>query len=192
MGVVFEEADDVASCLVPFVQAQNPWIPREAVETSYGVLTLGRITTAEFWRRMGLLENSDAAYLGSLRLDPTFFADVRRWPHDLTVGMISNDAAEWSSELRRRYGLTTILKVAAISGECGFRKPDEAIYRRFLEMANVAPADCLLIDDSVWNLVVARRLGFRVARFQRGGGDSWDGVSVSSFAELTKLVIQVQ
>ena len=190
MGVIFEDGDDVAARLVPFVQARNPSVPRAAIVAHY-VLSLGQVTAAQFWRMVGLPEDSDAAYLGTLRLDPTFLTEAHRWPGDLLIGMISNDAAEWSRELRRRHGLDALLRKTAISGECGSRKPSEPIYRRFLEAAEVEPTECLLVDDKVINLVAARGLGFRVALFHRGDVQRWDGLRVSSFSELTTIVARM-
>src|SRR5438309_1464697 len=119
MGVIFEDADDVAACLIPFIQARQPGMSAQMVERAYHELSLGQHTSAQFWDLMGLPQNLDAEYLCSLRLDPTFFPESKHWPAELSIGVLSNDAVEWSYALRQRHQLEGILGAAVISGECG-------------------------------------------------------------------------
>ncbi|MEA2640139.1 MAG: glucose-phosphatase [Chloroflexota bacterium] len=189
MGVIFEESDDVAAHLIPFVQERNPRISKRSVRMLYDVLVLGEITSAQFWRSLDLPEDSDAEYLQRYRLDPGFLPHAREWAQSLKLGMISNDAAEWSAELRRLHGLNELISVAAVSGECGARKPDAAIFREFLQQSGAAPAACLFVDDRDANLSAAQRMGFTVVLFERPQfPQQWGGRRVQSFDELAPIV----
>lgn len=46
------------------------------------------------------------------------------------------------------------------------RKPDEAIYRRALDITQRKPKECVFIDDRALNLECARELGMRAIQFK--------------------------
>ena len=55
-----------------------------------------------------------------------------------------------------------------VSHEMGLRKPDPAIYHRVSEWANVAPAECLFIDDLPENVEAARACGWQGIVYRAG------------------------
>ncbi len=48
--------------------------------------------------------------------------------------------------------------VIVFSGEYGTRKPDESLYKVFIEKSKTKPQNCYLVDDKLVNLKEARFL----------------------------------
>mgnify|MGYP001050650284 CR=1 FL=1 len=190
MGVIFEVGDDVGELLVPFVLEHNPAASVSTIQTLYHQASSGKIPAKRFWSDLGLGREYPAIeqeYLRTrLRLDPTFVDFARRLHRDYRLGLLSNDVAEWSAQLRAMRGLDELFDAILISGEAGVRKPCEGIYQMFLSRARTSPEDCALIDDSDQNLDMASRLGFRTIRFSResGRGPCRCSKCVASFDEL--------
>ena len=77
----------------------------------------------------------------------------------MRTGLVSNS---WGS---RRYPHELIAELfdgVVISGDEGFRKPDPRMYELGAERINVAPGDCIFVDDLEFNLDPARELGMAV------------------------------
>jgi putative hydrolase of the HAD superfamily len=60
------------------------------------------------------------------------------------------------------------LDAAYYSCRLGVRKPNPAAFLRVCELEGVAPAQCVLFDDSAANVEAARGLGFRASRVTPG------------------------
>jgi putative hydrolase of the HAD superfamily len=126
----------------------------------------GRIDEAEFEPRLavaiGVAEHKgliDGLFAGS-KLNRLMVAGVRRLHDDgVRTGLVSNS---WGS---RRYPHELIAELfdgVVISGDEGFRKPDPRMYELGAERINVAPGDCIFVDDLEFNLDPARELGMGV------------------------------
>ena len=48
-----------------------------------------------------------------------------------------------------------------VSFKAGKTKPDPEMYKQFLDVYDLNPEECLFIDDTEENVVVARKLGFK-------------------------------
>lgn len=190
MGVIFDEPDDVAAHLVPFVRERNPQISARTVRNLYNVLIIGEISTLQFWRSLGLPDDSDAEYVPLYRLDPLFLPLAREWVHATKLGLIANQVAEWWAALRQLHGLGDVISVATVSGTSGSRKPDTGIFKDFLAESAAQPSDCLFVDDRAVNLAAAARLGFHPVLFDRAPGQDWPGPRASSFDELAPIAAE--
>lgn len=82
------------------------------------------------------------------------------------IGLLTNIMPGILPQMRER-GILPHLNYNAIidSSELGAIKPEEAIYRRAQEIAQVEPHEILLIDDSRTNLMAAEKLGWHVLWF---------------------------
>lgn len=72
------------------------------------------------------------------------------------------------------YPLLDLFEGVLVSGRVGLKKPDPAIYCRFLEEFDLEAADVLFIDDREDNVRGARSVGMAALRYQPGralGGD---------------------
>ncbi len=192
MGVIFTVADDTNDLLVPFIWERNAGPSRDAINEVYLRASLGRIASRQLWEEVGLGSTCEAVetdYLdGRLTVDPEFAPVARRLGERFSVGLLSNDLAEWSAYLRRRHALE--FDAVTISGEVGLRKPESGIYERFLRDAHARADECVFIDDRGKNLAAARRLGFKTIRFARQP-DVFDFVpdaTVAGFGELEEAI----
>lgn len=72
--------------------------------------------------------------------------------------------SNWSHEtfplLQHRYPFLPELDDYLLSGMAGVSKPDEEIFRIFLQRINRPAEDCVFIDDAQANIDAANRLGF--------------------------------
>lgn len=75
----------------------------------------------------------------------------------------------WSSEkfsiVRRKYPIFNLFEEIIVSGEVKLIKPDPAIYHMLLHRINLKSNECLMVDDSLRNIEVARKLGFLTHHF---------------------------
>lgn len=72
------------------------------------------------------------------------------------TGLLSNS---WGTSFYPQQRLAEHFDVQVISGQVGLRKPDPAIYHLACERLELAPADCVFVDDLPRNVEVARSLG---------------------------------
>jgi 2-haloacid dehalogenase len=82
------------------------------------------------------------------------------------IHAITNWSAEtWPTGVFVHPRLGTAFGVTVVSGQERLLKPDPAIFARLCAKANVAPQDCLFIDDSVMNAEGARAAGMDAHHF---------------------------
>lgn len=78
------------------------------------------------------------------------------------------------------YPLLDVFAGVLVSGRVGLKKPDPAIYRRFLEEFDLEAGDVLFIDDREENVRGARSVGMAALRYRPGRDlgrdiDAWLG-----------------
>jgi putative hydrolase of the HAD superfamily len=133
------------------------------------------------------------ALLGSLHFDA--FADAPAALQELrSRGLRVVAASNWDSslpEVLERTGLATLLDGVVSSAAAGAAKPDPALFRAALELADARPEDALHVGDRIDNDIEgALALGMRAALIVRDGDRPSDsGVPViETLAELPSLV----
>lgn len=95
--------------------------------------------------------------LRSLRLEEGMIEAVRRSRSaGIKTALLSNS---WGLELYPRPVLDEICDVVVISGEVGLRKPDPAIFTMTTDKLDVAPEDCIFVDDHPGHLKTAQEVG---------------------------------
>lgn len=195
MGVVFEVGDDTNDLLVPFIQNITPDATSELINEHYLEASLGKITSEEFWHKVGLGEvlkekDIEREYLDNhLTLDKNFIEVATVLKKRYKLGMLSNDLKEWSQYLRKLHKLDELFDIVVISGEVGYRKADNKIYELFLERTNTRPEDCVFIDDRDKNLLAAIDIGMKVIKFQREQEESsFEVAKIQGFNQLEKVI----
>ncbi|MFI7127268.1 HAD family hydrolase [Nonomuraea sp. NPDC050153] len=166
MGVLYRYGNVQGRVLIPYLRGQGCTAPEEEIRSAYRSVTLGRVTTDEFWTALGL-DPRDEHYCREHAL-----TDGAREALDELAGdgfepaCLSNDAAAWSALLRRRFGLDLRIRRWFISSDLGARKPDPAPYAAVLDGLGVPPGEVLFVDDRPANLAPARALGMRTLLFR--------------------------
>ena len=130
----------------------------------------GNLSSADFWRSVGLSSELEADYLDScLTLDPQFHAAAVALSRNFKLAMLSNDVNEWSIHLRRKHRLDELLSVTAISGvqNAAARKPDRKIYELAARAAQPAAIPMSVRSSTIGakNLAAGRELGMSTILF---------------------------
>jgi len=133
-------------------------------------------------------------YLDSrITIDPAFIRVAKQLAREYSLAILSNDAAEWSSFLRAKFGLDALIQQVVISGAVGVRKPKRAIYQILLERLGVPAQRCVFVDDRGLNLKAASDAGIKVVRFLRAADHAqetnWD--KVQDLEELPEIIGQL-
>lgn len=77
-----------------------------------------------------------------------------------TVGMLSN-MTEFQESFIHKLGFFPLFDPLLLSYELGVEKPDLKIYEILLNSLQVAPSDCVFIDDKVENVEAANSVGIQ-------------------------------
>ena len=80
------------------------------------------------------------------------------------VACVTNDVSEWSWRLRQWTGFEEVTPWV-ISSDIGIRKPDPGVFEMLRRAADVAFANCLVIDCDRRTLDAARSLGMSTALY---------------------------
>jgi HAD superfamily hydrolase (TIGR01509 family) len=173
MGVLYREGDDVRRLLIPFARQRGSLLSDDELIERARALSLGRITTAEFWSTAGVAGEAhelDREYLALHQLNPGVVRFLRALrERGIRAACVTNDAASWATTLRRRHSLDALIDLWVISGAVGVRKPDAPIFEALRRLARVPAAEIMVIDDDRTNLDAARAMGFRTAWFAPEG-----------------------
>ncbi|MFE0178858.1 HAD-IA family hydrolase [Streptomyces sp. NPDC059002] len=91
---------------------------------------------------------------------------IRR-AHDagVFVGLISNMPPEWDRHWRTMIAPEGLFDELLLSFQAGLRKPDAEIYARAEKLADAAPHECVLIDDTAVNCTGAEAVGWQAIHF---------------------------
>lgn len=149
--------------------------------TSYGFLSqLGYVNPEETMR--DYLENY-------LTLDEQFHAFAKKYSEKIDFVLLSNDVSEWSEYLTEYHDMNQYFRDKIVSGAIHMRKPEERIYEYTLEKLGRAAEECIFVDNSSKNLLVAEKFGIQTVLFNRDGED-YSGVVVNDFEELESYLRQ--
>ncbi len=163
----------VQICCAKYRTTPEP-LQRE-VRTRVPLLECGAIDSAEFWKEVG--ESLWRKGEGNLANAGEFVGlwrnlmssslvmneDVLRLCQMLSqsgvrLGILSNAIDEHADYLQER-GLYAPFNPCIVSCRVHMRKPDEDIYKKAIQEANVRPSECLFVDDLDYNVNTARNLG---------------------------------
>ena len=193
MGVIFTVGDDVEGLLIPYIHSRKPDFDSRNIKNHYLAASLGRITSHEFWARLGFagadIPGIERDYLEkSYTLDAGFLPCAKILSKRYGIALLSNDISAWSRFLRERHRIEPLIDAAFISGDLGVRKPDPKIFHIALERLGLEPDECVFVDDYPERVETARCLGISSILFNREGHD-YRGLRVESFEQLKQLLI---
>ncbi len=147
---------------------------------------MGIISNEEFLGYLGYSSPKETKedYLKNyLTLDEQFKAFAEKYSKVMDFCLLSNDVLEWSEFLTEYYQLNGYLKEKVVSGAVRMRKPDANIFLYAIDKLGCSPEDCIFVDNSVKNLLVAEKLGIQTILFNRDG-EEYGGRVVNDFVEL--------
>lgn len=194
MGVIFTVGDDTNNLLVPFVQKINSSISKERINKLYIQASLGEISSNEFWRKIGAcgeekIKMIQKEYLDTcLTIDKDFIYVAKRLQTKYNLAILSNDVGEWSSYLRKKFGIDDVVKLSIISSDVKCRKPEIEIYKTALNLIGTKACNCVFIDDRDKNLIPAQNIGMNIIRFIRDDDNAKikNAIIINTFKDLEK------
>jgi epoxide hydrolase-like predicted phosphatase len=78
------------------------------------------------------------------------------------TALVTNNIVEFRESWRKMVPADELFQVIVDSSEVRMRKPNPAIFRHTLDLlGDVAPEECLFLDDAESNVAAAERLGIR-------------------------------
>jgi FMN phosphatase YigB (HAD superfamily) len=189
MGVIFSVGNDDRDLLCPFVEEKGGTKDVSKIEMLYNSASLGNMSSAEFWKAVGLDPGFEDEYLQRYGLTDgliVFLETVNSQGYE--VWCLSNDISEWSKKLRARFGLNEYIRGFVISGDVGVRKPEQTIFDHLINQLAASPRDAVFVDDQRRNLDVAAALGFGTILFAPASHDLTPEkhVAATSFADVLR------
>jgi len=175
MGVIYSVGNDDRDLLCPFVEEKGGTKDVSKIEMLYRSTSLGNMSSAEFWKEVGLDPGLEDEYLQRYELTvglTDFLEAVNSQGYE--VWCLSNDISEWSKKLRARFELDKYVHGFVISGDVGVRKPEQAIFDRLISQLTASLRDAVFVDDQRRNLDVAAALGFGTVLFMSASHDLTD------------------
>ena len=139
-------------------------------------LERGEISEQEFLDRLGAelpgdatLQGFGAAYFEHLHSNEpmiSFMREIRA--RGLRAAILTNNVREWDGLWRAKVpDLEAVFETVVDSAWVGIRKPDRKIYELTLErLGDVAPEECLFVDDLEINCTAAAEIGMRSVHFR--------------------------
>lgn len=130
-------------------------------------------------KKLGIDDRSFAAHVSQAYYQ-TWVRQLRLFPEVkevLTVlrkrfrlGVISNGPSDLQRYKLKLFDLEREFDPIVISGEIGVAKPDPAIFRYALELANVSPGEALYVGDSpIYDIAGAKRVRMQMVWVNRNG-----------------------
>lgn len=113
----------------------------------------------------------------------------------LRIGLLTNGAPDLQREKIEASGLGMFFDAAVVSGEIGTGKPEPAIFHHLLGMLGVAPADALMVGNSLSrDIVGGKRAGLHTCWLALEGEDEPVGLvepdyTIRSLGELPRLLV---
>ena len=192
-GVIIEESKGnfIPYTYNHFDESEYERITRQfRVEKLFTRAGNGEIGSDEFLSELGFADTQYHMrdYIENhLTLDAGFVLFAERLAGQYEFVLLSNDVSEWSAYITEFHGLDKYFTHKIVSGDVKCRKPDKKIYELALERIGKKPEECLFIDNTAKNLLVAQDLGIVPVMFDRDK-EEYAGVKVNSFEELSRII----
>ncbi len=152
MGGLFDEPHIIKNVLSPLMKNK---ISYKKLKKIYEKYSLGRISQREFQKTVPEYIEKEAIDSVSLKKD---MIKTIKWlrKKKYMLGILSNIPEPWGEYWIEKFKLKKYFDTIVFSGTYGKRKPDEELYRIFVEKAKIKPENCYFIDDKLENLKEAR------------------------------------
>ena len=192
-GVIIEESKGnfIPYTYNHFDESEYERITRQfRVEKLFGKAGKGELSSDEFLSLLGFANTKFHMrdYIENhLTLDAGFIPFAERFAEQYEFVLLSNDVSEWSAYITEYHGLDKYFTHKIVSGDVKCRKPDRKIYEIALERIGKKPEECLFIDNTGKNLLVAQELGIVTVMFDRDK-EEYAGIKVNTFEELAQVI----
>ncbi len=159
-------------------------------EQSFTKAQQGELSGTEFLSYLGYdnpKETMEDYLKNYLTLDEGFVPFAEKFSKIYDLCLLSNDVLEWSEFLTEYHQINPYFKEKIVSGEVHMRKPNKEMFLYAIHKLGSTPEQCVFVDNSVSNLLVAKELGIQTILFNRDGVE-YDGRVVNDFETLDKML----
>ena len=190
-GVIIKESKGyfIPYTLEHFEKAEHERLIRVFREEQYFTKAgNGELSSYEFLKCLGYdnPEESMKDYLENyITFDEAFLPFARKIQEKYDMVLLSNDVWEWSEYLTHYYRIESFFADKVISGKVHMRKPEERIFTYTLEKIGRSAEECVFVDNSSKNLMVAEKLGISTILFNRDN-EEYSGKIANDFEELAE------
>lgn len=128
----------------------------------------GKITGEQFFERISKLAGREVTPCemdATAILDTAMTAFARELHKTYRTSLLSNAPSDFVRGLLKQYVIEDIFDYIFISGETGLLKPHPDAFEDVLRVMNVKAAEAIFIDDSVDNVIGARKSGIEAIQF---------------------------
>ena len=141
---------------------------RKMRKKHWGDCRLGKIHSAEFWRRIlsefskeDMLKDVVKGAYKVMKINRHILVIVKKLAKSgrYKLGVVSNNSFEWSHYAKSVIGLGKYFSVWISSSDVGMKKPDKEIFLLASDRLGVSPKDCIFIDNSKTNVAGAVAAG---------------------------------
>jgi putative hydrolase of the HAD superfamily len=149
-----------------FARRHDPVMP----DFDCGRMSLERYLDATVFHRSRPFSREDFKSFMFAQSRP--YAETLAVVHRLTasgrflMATVNNESRELNDYRIAQFRLGELFSLFFSSCYLGVRKPDAAIYRLALDVAQRSPGECLFVDDREPNVVPARALGMSVIHYR--------------------------
>ncbi len=141
-----------------------------------------------------LAEMYRAISLNRLQLFPQVQEIVKELAGEYALAVVSDAQSAWALPEMRTLGIAGYFNPIVVSGDYGYRKPDERLFRMALAGLKLEPSEVLFVGNDVYrDIYGAKRLGMKTVFFSSNSGQkSMDGVEpdyiIYAFSEFRRAL----
>jgi len=189
-GVILKESK---GNFIPYTYSYFPDTDKSFLVYQFTKAGLGEIDSKELLESLGF---SDASlhmhdYIENhLTLDSDFYDFADKYSSKYNFVLLSNDVLDWSKYILQYHDIQKYFSNCIVSAEVHTKKPNKSIYEIALSRIGIPSSECIFIDNSAKNLLVASEYGMDTVLFNRDG-ENYDGKIVYSFKELDDLISRI-
>ncbi len=165
-GVIVTEAHLISNALMHLLP---PDIKKHRVKSAYEEFNLGKITEAEFWHSLGLLDYRQlrTKLLNCLELDTDLYPVIKQLKTHHQLAILSNCPVIWAEALSSKFEFEKHFNPIIFSGHVACKKPQPEIYQMLLAKTRHPPDQIVFIDDRLQNLQAAHEQGYKTIHMKR-------------------------
>lgn len=189
-GVILKESK---GNFIPYIYSHFPNTDKALIKSLFPKAQLGEIDSDEFMHSLGfedVLFHKKDYIQNHLTFDSTFIPFAEQYKDKYEFALLSNDVLAWNKYILQYHDLSHYFKTCIVSAEVHYRKPEKEIYEIALSRLAAQPNECIYIDNSVKNLLVAEELGIGTILFNRDN-ETYHGKTVYSFEGLDGLINKI-
>lgn len=189
-GVILKESK---GNFIPYTYSYFPNTDLQFLISQFTKAGLGEIDSNELLQSLGFINSQlhMRDYIENhLTIDSSFYDFAEKYSSKFKFVLLSNDVLDWNKYILQYYDIEKYFTDFIVSANVHTRKPERLIYELTLSQIGIPASECIFIDNSTKNLIVANEYHIDTVLFNRDG-ETYDGKIVYTFDELDNLIYRM-